>query len=412
MSSLIDRLPPADVIKLIIMNGIHGIKTPSKFQSTAFFIGYGGKTPKSDVGKLITVFYALFGFSLIGMLIQMASSLIKASLHQHHNLGFLQKKLNFNFKSHESAKRFKRLIYMFLVVFVYIIIPSIFFYVIENLLLGGQDWTIMTCFYFVIITLSTIGFGDYVPTLEHNHLPYLFVVLYQIIIFIWILAGLVTMKIWLEMITESMKTVYRESTVAVRTQIEKQQQSEVQTMSNIIGMMKSETNMGVHFKMSSSRASKVDRTSKLSARSGRRDSLILTGKKGGTEQLLDDAEAKKNLTNSFFMPSLQLRPDRISNNLTTCKMNRNRSDSVFEPPTSSPRPSRIKNLPKLSERSNIGFNPPESPIVSNCESSKSSCYVNMLNSSLDTVCLNHSRGHLNSTVYETPRISFLDMSLL
>ena len=160
-------------------------------------IGYGGRTPKSGLGKIVTIIYALIGFSIVGSFVQLTSFRIKSTLNKRSNIFFIKR------------SKYKRIIYMLFVVLIYIVTPTVFFYFIENLYLGHKTWNFLTCFYYVIITLSTIGFGDYVPTLDTTSLHTALVLLYQSVIFIWILAGLVTFKIWLEMLNDSMKHLYK-----------------------------------------------------------------------------------------------------------------------------------------------------------------------------------------------------------
>lgn len=187
-------------------------------------IGYGNKTPKTEFGKLFTIFYAVFGFCLVGSFISVSS---------HHIKVFINKTLNLQNLARRQMSRLTRgLIYFVVFVSVFILLPAFLFYLVETKALNN-NWSYMTCVYFVIITLSTVGFGDYVPSigLKYNEdssknsnvttsiiptsamlteskpiLSYL----YLILTFCWILTGLITMKISLDLIDDSIKFIYTE----------------------------------------------------------------------------------------------------------------------------------------------------------------------------------------------------------
>ena len=267
-----------------------------------------------------------------------------------------------------------------MILLVYVLFPTLFFYLVENIILGGKDWTIMGCLYFVVITLSTIGFGDYVPTLEHNHFPYFFVVLYQIVIFVWILCGLVTMKIWLEMVTDGMKQMYEESKNAVRSSL-KTENSQEKALSNLIGLMNKETQMGHQVKRSS-RTRVMTLSESKSA-----NSIIVHRERSDSFKLI--------------FPKLQIN-DFTTNLRNTTNIPRSQSEGNAR-------------KQKLSERTSSplektvldNFDPPHSvvdlPDLTECNSnfSDSSCYLAKISSSVNSV------AQSPVSVYETPEITTL-----
>ena len=64
-----------------------------------------------------------------------------------------------------------------------IIIPSILFYLLE------PDWSLLDALYFIFISLTTIGLGDYIPGDSPPHLPYRD--LYKTCVGLFLLFGLV-----------------------------------------------------------------------------------------------------------------------------------------------------------------------------------------------------------------------------
>ena len=309
-------------------------------------IGYGNKTPKTNLGKIVTIIYAIFGFGLVGAFMQVVSHHIKVFVNNqfdHTAMHALmlrernkrqrrqkQKQLNNDNSTHlrppvssygsssimsdistasscqefrkklakerkekEKAQRAEKdkknggrsstlsnvgrswifptssilklksnytglsrkiqLIIFFISFFIiYLLIPAIGFYLVETKMLK-QEWTFMDCLYFVIITLSTIGFGDYVPNIEMKQLDHevpgdspdlnaanntgtsvvgttsstsilsklfqnsyqrrlifndIICYLYLFTIFCWIFAGLITMKLTLDLIDNVLKDIY------------------------------------------------------------------------------------------------------------------------------------------------------------------------------------------------------------
>ncbi len=121
------------------------------------FLGYGNNSPKSWGGRFFCVCYALIGIPLMFIFLADLGKVIHASATRNMN------KIFSKFKCCEKwCKRRKALAvatYIFLVGHVlHIWIPSIANYFAE-------DWTFFESVYYNFITLTTIGFGDYVAGL-------------------------------------------------------------------------------------------------------------------------------------------------------------------------------------------------------------------------------------------------------
>ena len=155
------------------------------------------------------------------------------------------------------------------------------FYWMENIILGNQRWNFSSAVYYTLITLSTIGLGDFVPTIQpgvhreeaenkksqthhqnkmflpehhdqnknlsnantnslvikHEHddskifadldakigggdvAIHFFCVSYALLIFLWILFGLVYMKVTTDIICENMKRKLTKRWSAVRNSV-------------------------------------------------------------------------------------------------------------------------------------------------------------------------------------------------
>lgn len=149
-------------------------------------IGYGHVTPKSDGGRAFTVIYALIGIPL-----QMATlAAVGVWLSRGLDRCFLRP---CRFDDNEDrctwslGKHVARTIISFAVFLVFFaIIPAFIFRELE-------DWTIGEGVYYALISLTTIGYGDYeagYKTANDYRVDTVATNLYKISLGIWILLGL------------------------------------------------------------------------------------------------------------------------------------------------------------------------------------------------------------------------------
>ncbi|XP_061113112.1 potassium channel subfamily K member 16-like [Conger conger] len=157
------------------------------FSSSFFFagtvvttIGYGNLSPSTSSGQVFCVFYALCGIPLnLAFLNQLGKCL---TLH----LGRLERGVVPAGKHKQSME--------VLVVSSFLLMGSVFFLVIPPLVFSYvEGWSCGEAFYFAFITLSTIGFGDYVVGADpEKH----YISLYRGLAGVWIFFGLA----WLALI--------------------------------------------------------------------------------------------------------------------------------------------------------------------------------------------------------------------
>ncbi|XP_026210679.1 potassium channel subfamily K member 16-like [Anabas testudineus] len=183
------------------------------FSSSFFFagtvvttIGYGNLSPSTVSGQVFCVFYALCGIPLnLAFLKQLGKCL---TIH----LGRLEKGV-------VSAVPHKQTVEA-LAVSLFVITGSVLFLIIPPLLFSlVEGWTFGEGFYFSFITLSTIGFGDYVvgsdPSKEY-------ISLYRSLAGVWIIFALAWLSLILNMGTKLIEHVV----VLTHPDLKKQQEEE------------------------------------------------------------------------------------------------------------------------------------------------------------------------------------------
>ncbi|XP_053154543.1 potassium channel subfamily K member 16-like isoform X2 [Hemicordylus capensis] len=153
--------------------------------STLSTIGYGYVSPKTAGGQLFCVFFALFGIPLnivflhhIGKVLSLLCERLAKCVH----------------RKEIKTKRTRLLTLLFFLVMgilVFLCVPSAIFQEMEG-------WTYSEAIYFTFITLSTIGFGDYVIGRKHgrNYFPG-----YRIMAAIWIIFGLAWIALLFNLLT-------------------------------------------------------------------------------------------------------------------------------------------------------------------------------------------------------------------
>ncbi|KAM4625911.1 potassium channel subfamily K member 17-like [Polymixia lowei] len=133
-----------------------------KFTSSAVFaatvvttIGYGNMSPSTTYGQIFCVFFALFGIPLNMVVLNRVG---KYMLVIERNIcDFLQGKT-----THRRCARF------FVHLVSYLSGVALFFVVPMHVFKEHEGWTYAQAIYYCFITLSTIGFGDYVADSNPN----------------------------------------------------------------------------------------------------------------------------------------------------------------------------------------------------------------------------------------------------
>ncbi|XP_061596937.1 potassium channel subfamily K member 4 [Cololabis saira] len=140
-------------------------------------IGYGNISPKTAGGKAFCIFYALVGIPMFGILL--------AGVGDHLGTGLRKAvaKIETLFLKWRVSPTIVRVISAVLSIllgcWLFIAVPIMVFQEVE-------DWTFLESAYFVVITLTTVGFGDYVAGDSANPGDFW----YKPLVWFWILLGL------------------------------------------------------------------------------------------------------------------------------------------------------------------------------------------------------------------------------
>uniref|UniRef100_K7FBV4 Potassium channel subfamily K member 16-like n=1 Tax=Pelodiscus sinensis TaxID=13735 RepID=K7FBV4_PELSI len=188
------RLTAADVEQFVknlteaVQRGVYPVGNESQtelsnwdFSNSFFFvgtvvstIGYGTLCPKTAAGQIFCVLFASFGIPLnivfLHQVGKMLSLLCERLGRWLYAKGMKKKKIKF----------LTLLFFLVMGILVFLCLPSFVFQVAEG-------WSYSEGVYFAFITLSTIGFGDYVvgKQPDRNYPPY-----YRSLVAIWIIFGL------------------------------------------------------------------------------------------------------------------------------------------------------------------------------------------------------------------------------
>uniref|UniRef100_A0A3B1JKG7 Potassium two pore domain channel subfamily K member 4 n=2 Tax=Astyanax mexicanus TaxID=7994 RepID=A0A3B1JKG7_ASTMX len=141
-------------------------------------IGYGNISPQTKWGKLFCICYALVGIPLFGFLL--------AGVGDHLGTGLRKAiaKIEMLFMKWKVSPTIIRVISALLSIMLglalFVFVPTMVFQEVE-------EWDVLDSTYFVVITLTTVGFGDYVAgdgnVYGQDHW-------YKPLVWFWILLGL------------------------------------------------------------------------------------------------------------------------------------------------------------------------------------------------------------------------------
>ncbi|VTJ50927.1 Hypothetical predicted protein [Marmota monax] len=139
--------------------------------------GYGNAALRTDAGRLFCIFYALVGIPLFGILLAGVGDRLGSSLR--HGIGHIEAIFLKWHVPPELVRVLSAMLFLLIGCLLFVLTPTFVFCYME-------DWSKLEAIYFVIVTLTTVGFGDYVAGADpRQDSP-----AYQPLVWFWILLGL------------------------------------------------------------------------------------------------------------------------------------------------------------------------------------------------------------------------------
>ncbi|XP_051908119.1 potassium channel subfamily K member 10a [Hippocampus zosterae] len=164
-------------------------------------IGYGNIAPSTEGGKIFCILYAIFGIPLFGFLLagvgdQLGTIFVKSIAKVE--IMFRNKH---NQISQTKIRLASTLLFILAGCILFVTIPAVIFKHIEG-------WTALESTYFVVITLTTVGIGDYVAggnrRIEYRKW-------YRPLVWFWILGGLAYFAAVLNMIGDWLRVLSKKT---------------------------------------------------------------------------------------------------------------------------------------------------------------------------------------------------------
>uniref|UniRef100_A0A7N8XBI7 Potassium channel, subfamily K, member 10b n=1 Tax=Mastacembelus armatus TaxID=205130 RepID=A0A7N8XBI7_9TELE len=163
-------------------------------------IGYGNIAPSTEGGKIFCILYAIFGIPLFGFLLagigdQLGTIFVKSILR-------VEKIFRVSLPCISVLSLVTSTILFILAgCIVFVTIPAVIFKHIEG-------WTTLEAIYFVVITLTTVGIGDYVAG-GNRRIDYM--KWYKPLVWFWILVGLAYFAAVLSMIGDWLRVLSKKT---------------------------------------------------------------------------------------------------------------------------------------------------------------------------------------------------------
>ncbi|XP_036398428.1 potassium channel subfamily K member 10b [Megalops cyprinoides] len=164
-------------------------------------IGYGNIAPSTEGGKIFCILYAIFGIPLFGFLLagigdQLGTIFVKSIAKVEKMFRQKHKQV-----SQTKIRVISTILFILAGCIVFVTIPAVIFKRIEG-------WTALEAIYFVVITLTTIGIGDYVAG---GNRRIVYGEWYKPLVWFWILVGLAYFAAVLSMIGDWLRVLSKKT---------------------------------------------------------------------------------------------------------------------------------------------------------------------------------------------------------
>ncbi|XP_054827740.1 potassium channel subfamily K member 10 [Eublepharis macularius] len=193
--------------------GVNPVGTSSNSSShwdlgSAFFfagtvittIGYGNIAPSTEGGKIFCILYAIFGIPLFGFLLAGIGDQLGTIFGK--SIARVEKVFRKKQVSQTKIRVISTILFILAGCIVFVTIPAVSFKYIE------EEWSALDSIYFVVITLTTVGFGDFVAG---GNTEIIYREWYKPLVWFWILVGLAYFAAVLSMIGDWLRVLSKKT---------------------------------------------------------------------------------------------------------------------------------------------------------------------------------------------------------
>ncbi|XP_043328650.1 potassium channel subfamily K member 10 isoform X2 [Cervus elaphus] len=162
-------------------------------------IGYGNIAPSTEGGKIFCILYAIFGIPLFGFLLAGIGDQLGTIFGK--SIARVEKVFRKKQVSQTKIRVISTILFILAGCGVFVTIPAVIFKYIEG-------WTALESIYFVVVTLTTVGFGDFVAggNAGINYREW-----YKPLVWFWILVGLAYFAAVLSMIGDWLRVLSKKT---------------------------------------------------------------------------------------------------------------------------------------------------------------------------------------------------------
>ncbi|XP_018009522.1 potassium channel subfamily K member 2 [Hyalella azteca] len=153
-------------------------------------IGYGHLSPRTTIGQQFCILYSLFGIPL--------NTMVFVTLADFYSDYVMTSEDRKGGNGRTTAQVVNRaLVYLMPGLLLFLIVPAL-------IMMEVEGWTFLQSFYFAFITLTTIGFGDYVAGRPGYYSYWDFV--YKIYLMLWTMFGLAYLIMIVSFLIDALKS--------------------------------------------------------------------------------------------------------------------------------------------------------------------------------------------------------------
>uniref|UniRef100_H3DG26 Potassium channel, subfamily K, member 2b n=1 Tax=Tetraodon nigroviridis TaxID=99883 RepID=H3DG26_TETNG len=162
-------------------------------------IGFGNIAPHTEGGRIFCIIYALLGIPLFGFLLAGVGDQLGTIFGK--GIAKVEKMIVKWKVSQTKIRVFSTLLFILFGCLIFVALPAVIFKHIEG-------WSTLESIYFVVITLTTIGFGDFVAGEKESpeYLDY-----YKPVVCFWIMVGLAYFAAVLSMIGDWFRVISKKT---------------------------------------------------------------------------------------------------------------------------------------------------------------------------------------------------------